>query len=286
MRIPRRIAGATIGVALLIGLAGCGQAVAGQGGPTSDPCDSLAQAPLAPTDVAVPSTAVIMVDPGTNMWIANSHTLPQFLTVYSDGTVIRAQGVGAHSDPLPEMIIGRIDDCTLQRAVAELASLADRDMGDPRISDQGTTRVQLGREGSSERVTISAYALGIGDEYVEPAQAEARARLSAAIDGLAEGMARERAWTPDRLRLTWFDRSEPRPEETVVKWPLDDKIAAVFAGESGRRYPCTVVAARDAAVIQDALGDRPIVSTWKDGARTATIAVGVLVPGQPGCPER
>ena len=229
---------------------------------------------------------MITIDRGTNLFISNWHTLPMYLTVYPDGVAIRADGVGMHAEPLPRMTIGRIDDCALEQVVAELIDLAEQDMGDPRISDQSTTRIVLRLPGGTTSLTVSAYALGVGDKYVEPAQAAARARLSAVIDGLAAGMSGERAWTPDRLRLTWFDTNEPGPGSRPIAWPLDEPIAAVFDGDAGDRYPCTVVGGARAAAMLDALGTQPTVSPWSDGSRIASIAVGVLVPGQEGCRER
>ncbi len=137
--------------AALVALTGCATAVAGTGSPGEPSC-LPAVAPAAPAPPSDPPTEeseapagrrVIAVDVGLNMWIASSHTSPLYLTVYEDGTVLRSEDAGAHDEPLPALTIGRIDDCVLDDAVARLVDLAGEDMGDPAISDQGTTRVYV-----------------------------------------------------------------------------------------------------------------------------------------------
>ena len=133
---------------------------------------------------------------------------------------------------------------------------------------------------------MSAYALGIGDEYVEPAQGRARARLSGTIDGLAAAMTDERPWTPDRVRVSWFHRAAG-PDSTldILDWPLESGIATHFDTTSDRPFACTELSGADAAAVLAAVTAGQTLSTWTDGDVIAVLAIGVLMPGQDACPE-
>ena len=135
---------------------------------------------------------MITVTQGSNYWIANRSTEPYAIAVYTDGTAIRAEDGRQHTpSQLPEMTIGWIDPCLLAETVAEIVELAGADLGDPSITDQGTTTVALSATGDRWRGAAHLrYALGVGDEYVEPAQLDARERLSATITTLLDGMTR------------------------------------------------------------------------------------------------
>ncbi len=278
--------------AALVALTGCATAVAGTGSPGEPSC-LPAVAPAAPAPPSDPppeeseapaGRRVIAVDVGLNMWIASSHTSPLYLTVYEDGTVIRSEDAGAHDEPLPALTIGRIDDCVLDDAVARLVDLAGEDMGDPGVSDQGTTRVYVWPDGGAEPLTISAYALGLGDEYVEPAQAAARGRLSATINGLAGAMTEDRRWIPDRLRVTWFRSATPDATLDVLAWPLADRIADYFPREDDA-VSCAELSGAEARALRAALGRGDARSRWDDGGRAgpAMLVIGVLMPGQEAC---
>lgn len=127
---------------------------------------------------------------------------------------------------------------------------------------------------------LSAYGLGIGDQYVSRAQAAARATLTAAIDSVVDAMSRTEPWTPNRLQVTEFEREASGP---ALRWPLTDSISEVLERQTDRQLPCGVVDGEDAAAITAALDGGPGLSLWGDGRDRATLAIGVLVPGQPAC---
>jgi hypothetical protein len=165
-------------------------------------------------------------------------------------------------------------------AVVALVGLADVDLGDPRVTDLGTTTVTVTRPGSSP-VILSAYGLGIGDEYVGPDAAAARAALTGAIEKVAADVTGEQPWTPERLRITRYFRTEvPDPAAT---WPLAVPIAELLAPPTDGRLPCVVLDGPDALAVVAALDGGPALSSWHDGNDVAVLAIGPLVPGQPAC---
>ena len=230
---------------------------------------------------------MITIDRGTNLCISNWHTLPMYLTVYPDGVAIRADGVGMHAEPLPSMTIGRIDDCALEQAVAELIDLAEQDMGDPRISDQSTTRIVLRLPGGADvdhrlrvrarrrrRVRGTGAGRGahslVGDDRRTRRGHVGRARLDAR-PAPPHLVRHERAATGTAADPAWpLDRADRAPCSTAM--PATATRAPWSAG------------ARAAAML-DALGTQPTVSPWSDGSPIASIAVGVLVPGAGGLPR-
>jgi hypothetical protein len=267
---------AAVAALLALVLTACGQAVAGVPRVGDGGCVPAADDASPSTPTGAP---VITVDDRVSFWVPNAHTAPLGLTVYAEGTVISAEGNGSHAEPLTPMTIGLVDGCDVQRAVDALVALAHADFGMPGITDQGVTTVTVTRPGS-EPVILSAYALGIGDEYVDRAQAAARASLASTLDGIEDATSAVQPWVPDRLQLTRFEYDDPGPAQT---WPLAGSIADLLPQRTYGYLACGVVDGADADAIAAALGDRPALSQWADGRDTATLAVGVLVPGQPAC---
>jgi hypothetical protein len=288
--ITAGIAAMTIGL-----ISGCaGQSIAGTPAtvstdsgvvPTVDPRECTTPTPWAGEPVNPTGQPVITVTRGSNYWISNSRTEPLAIAVYADGTAIRSEEYGGYGDPLPELTGGRIAPCDLDRAVADFAELVTADFGDAPVTDQGTTAVVV-HSGEVDR-SISVYALGIGDEYVEPAQEAARKKLGATISGLLDGMVNTSTWTPDRLRVTSLgepsgdlsDRPEP------LTWPLAADIAATL-GQGVPGAECGVVGGADAQDLLEALGTNPAATSWTDGQQRLVLAIGVLMPGQAGCRTR
>lgn len=273
----------TLAAVLLAACASPGTGIAASGVPaTVDPrCTERTPTPAVPP--ATPTgAAVITVDDQVNYWRQNGHTAPLGLAVYSDGTVIRAEGDGAVADLLPAMVIGRIDACAVPAAAAALTALADADFGMPEITDQGVTTVTVTRPDAAP-VVLSAYALGIGDEYVDPGPAAARAELTSLVEGLAGAPAEVSSWTPDRIRITRFDdRSGLDAADPGRPWPLARPIDGVLR-QTDRRLPCGVLDGAEAAALIAALAGGPVLSTWTDGDDSAELAIAALVPGQPAC---
>lgn len=265
-------------VPLALMLTACASAVAGVAEPPARQCTPADEDRSVDPPVTPAGTPVITVDDRVSAWIPNWHTAPLGLAVYADGTVIRAEGMGSHTDPLPAMVIGRVDQCDLWRAIDALTGLRGVDLGMPRVTDQGTTTVTVTRSGSAP-VVLSAYALGIGDDYVDDAQAQARTALTGTLSGIADAIVAEAPWTPTRLQLIRFRDAEPGP---TVAWPLVEPISTVLTGRTTGDLPCGVVEAAEADAVADALHGGPAVSSWDDGDDGGTLAVGVLVPGQRG----
>jgi len=262
---------------LLLVLTACGQAVAGVPQAGDEGCVPAVDdysSPATPTE-----EPVITVDDRVSFWVPNSHTAPLGLTVYADGTVIRAEGNGSHAEPLTEMTIGLVDSCRVQQTVDALVALAGADFGMPGITDQAVTTVTVTRTGS-DPVILSAYALGIGDEYVDRTQAAARAELTAILGAIEAARSAERPWTPNRLQLTRYDYEVSGPTQT---WPLARSIAEVLHQRTYGDLSCGVVDGADATAIASALGDHPALSRWTDGQVATALAIGVLVPGQSAC---
>ncbi len=275
-------------VALGVLLAGCaGTTIAGTAAPidgagpvdTDPPYSSTFECAANPSPVAVTTPTgepLITVTQGTNAWIANNRTQPLSLAAYDDGTAIRSEDAGLSSDAIAALTIGRIDPCRLADASAEIVALAATDIGEPGVTDQGTTSVVLHQPAGDVRV--NAYALGVGDDGLPAAQQAARQRLTALIDGLRGSLADTADWTPDRLRVTTY--GEPADDAGAAPWPLTGGVAKVLDRDDHR---CGVLSGADAAAVLDAIGAGPAVQPWTDGQRTLVLAFGPLVPGQRGC---
>jgi len=309
MTLTRRVSVAIGSAAVAIGLlAGCaGSTGSGTGGPagsvtvppgtslatasTTGPFSSTCETVDGPTERPIPTPTgppMLTVTQGSNFWIANSSTEPYAIAVYPDGTAIRAEADGSYAEKLPELTIGRIDPCLLARTVFDLVELAGTDLGDPTITDQGTTSVALSATATSgPDLMISAYALGIGDEYVEPAQREGRRQLSAAIGELLDGVQNGRPWTPESLRVTSLGTPQgnlaDRPP--ALTWPLDGDLESTV-GQNGTTAACGELTGSDAAAVLQVLGGQPAATMWTDGRQNLVLAIGVLVPGQAACPIR
>lgn len=278
----RGLRAAGVATLLVLVLSACAQAVAGVPH-AGDVAGDVGCVPVAGDSPRSPSTPtgepVITVDDLVSFWVPNSHTAPLGLAVYADGTVIRADGNGSHFEPLTPMTIGLVDDCHVQAAVDALVALADADFGMPSITDQAVTTITVTRSGE-EPVVLSAYALGIGDEYVDRTEAAARATLTATLDVITNATSAEQEWTPNRLQLTRFEGDGSGKAQT---WPLSDSIADLLQERTYGDLACGLVEGADADAITTALAGQPALSLWDDGRDTATLAVGVLIPGQPAC---
>lgn len=284
----RRTAGILLLGALLAGCAGT--PIGGTAGPvdgagpvdTDPPYVSTCEATWDPLPagevVGTPAGApVITITQGTNAWIASERTQPYAVAVYLDATVIRSEDVGSPGDPVATLTIGRLDPCVLAADSAEIVALATADLGEPPITDQGTTVVTLHQPLGD--VVVEAYALGVGDEHISASQQAARHRLTAVIEQLRTALVDTSPWTPDRLRLTTY--GPPADPAGALDWPLERGIERTLGKAEP---PCTVLTGTDAGTVLDALGAGSASSSWADEDRTLVLAIGPLVPGQQGCP--
>lgn len=222
---------------------------------------------------------MITVTAGANAFIANHQVEPLSLAVYADGTTISSLGVGAATEPLPGMTIGYIPECTLDWASQEIEQLATLDLGQPNVTDQGTTEVVY-TPSSGPAVRVSAYALGFDDDRLMTGK-PARARLTTLLAALRAPVAGASAWTPDALQLV----EVPPPVESsgaALVWPVSTRLDVLLNQHQGRQR-CGVVSGADAAAVRTALGERFVYSRWTDAGRVTGLNIGALVPGQAGC---
>jgi hypothetical protein len=314
MRVSLRCAGLLLVSAIVVSgfVTSCaGRPVAGTGAPgstTTGPAGTIGGVPTSTAGSDLPTSAcpevtatpggppvatptgkpMITVTQGTNSWVASGLTQPFAVAVYPDGTAIRTEDQGILSEPLPEMTIGRLDQCRLQEAVAEIERLAGVDLGEASVTDQGTTTITLhpvDAEGVDDAdvaddpdVVLEVYALGVGDEMVKEDQRAARQQLAAVIDNLTSGMSQTATWMPDRLRVSAY--GTPAELSGSATWPLAGPISTAL--NRGDRVPCGVFDGADAAAIRAELGSGRAATSWTDGMQTVVLAIGVLVPGQ-GC---
>ncbi len=275
-----REAGLVVLGALLAGcavssIAGTATPVSGGTGPYRSSCS------VENSGVPVPATTptgkpLITITQGSNSWIANERTQPFSIAVYADGTAIRSEDLGLSSEAVAALTIGSIDPCRLADAQAEIVALAATDIGNPGVTDQGTTRVTM--RGSGGNVVVDAYALGVDDQSLSAPQQAARQRLTALIGTLRDAMTNTASWTPDRLRVSTY--GEPANDAGAARWPLTVGLQQVLDHD---RHRCGVLSGTDADAVLTAIGKGDAVGPWTDGQQTLVLAIGPLVPGQQGC---
>ena len=254
----------------------------GSGGPSPTrpvpppTCSELPNKLVPPT-----GTPMITVTQGANSWITNWGTEPLALALYSDGSGLASDGIGKADEPLATMRLSYVPSCVLDWAKNELQQLASVDMGDPGITDQGTTVVTYRPQGAAP-VKISVYALGSGDEYALSGR-ENRARLTAVIAALRAPFQNAAVWTPDRLKVVAVAAPVPSGEPALV-WP-GGPLDKVLVSKMGSQR-CGVVAGDDAAAVLEALGRHAVYGRWTAAGKVVGLNIGALVPGQDPCPAR
>ena len=122
--------------------------------------------------------------------------------------------------------------------------------------------------------------LGVAEDTLRPEQRAARKQLTDLITDLRVEIEQTSGWTPDRLRVVKI--GSPTDRVAAAKWPLPGSVEEAFELRGGEA--CAVFDGADAVALRAALGDLPAASGWTDGTQTVVLAIGVLVPGQPGCP--
>ena len=250
----------------------------GSGGPSPTRAVPPPTCSETPNKLVSPTGApIITVSPGANFFIANSAVEPLSIAVYADGTAISSLGVGTSTQPLPPMTIGYVPTCTLDWAKDEIRQLASVEIGQPNITDQGTTQVVY-RSGAAE-IKISAYALGNEDQVMTGKAGRSRLiTLLAALRAPLEGAA---VWAPDRLKIVEVTAPVEAAGPALV-WPGPNRLEQVLVQQQGRQR-CGVVSGATAAGVLAALGDRNVYSRWTDAGRATGLNIGGLVPGQVGC---
>lgn len=223
---------------------------------------------------------LITMTSGANAWIANGLTEPLSLALYPDGTGITADAVGEQSKPLTTMRIGFVPTCTLGWAEQEIVALSEVDMGEPQVTDQGTTTLTYQPAGRAD-IKISAYALGVGEEYVDGDSKENRVRFRALIAAVASSLTDVKAWTPDRLRVV----AVPAPVESAgeaLVWPAKTTMSGALP-DRWRGARCGVVTGATVSKVIEVLSDNRVHYRWSIGGTITGLSIGPLVPGQQGC---
>lgn len=252
----------------------------GSGGPSPTrtvPAPTCSEMP----NKLVPPTGmpVITVTQGANSWITNWGTEPLALALYADGSGLASDDIGQADKPLAVMRLGYLPSCVLEWAKNELQQLAGADMGDPGITDQGTTVVTYRPVGGAA-VKISVYALGSGDEYVLSGK-ENRARVAAVLAALRKPFHNAAIWTPDRLKIVAVTAPVPSGGPALV-WPAAKSLNDVLVDKMGGQR-CGVVSGADAAAVLEALGEHDVYGRWTDAGKVVGLNIGALVPGQDAC---
>ncbi len=222
---------------------------------------------------------VLTVSQGANHWISNLSAEPLALAVYADGTVIGSLEIGQVDKPLAPMVIAHVPSCVLAWATTQVERLSALEIGEPEITDQGTTEVTYQPTVGAER-TIQAYALGEGDAYVGKGRAN-RVQLTKVLAALRKPLSGAATWTPDRLRLVEWEPD--RSAAPALVWPGSRPLTKVLTGRRMGSLRCGEVSGAAAAAVRGVLGDRDVYSTWTDGTLVTGLDIGALVPGQAGC---
>ena len=220
------------------------------------------------------------------------------VVVYDDGTVIAPGAVPAifPGPAVTPAFTGRIDDATLDELLAAAAEAGligatpdVGEVGDLPIADAASTRVTVVGDGDERRVEAYALAEAGGTDFgqtgLDEEQVAARAALAdfvAAVSGAATPAAEE-PLTPERYRVlaspaldpSGFD--DPAVQLTVVDWPTTIEPPA-----EGR---CVAITGDAIADFEASLRQANELTQWTAGDRTFSLAVRVVLPHEPDCPD-
>jgi hypothetical protein len=202
------------------------------------------------------------------------------LVVTGDGSVytLGAQIEIFPQPLLPPILVGHIDEATLQGLLAEAMSHQlgqDITYESPtNIADAPNTVVKLSFLGDT--FTHSAYALGITTPETDPA----RDALHQYVQYLEQFMAQDHGEQPFvatsyAIRANPVDPTQPTDvEPNEVDWPASIGVPLASASE------CAVVSA-------DAVGtlfaDSTQITRFIEGPQQFTLLVRPMIPGDPGC---
>ncbi len=240
-----------------------------------------------------------LVAPG---WIL-SH-IPQ-VSIYGDGRVI-TQGaqIAIYPGPaLPSLVVARVSEAGLQRILAAAAGAGllgkDASYPYPGIMDAGTTTFTMNAGGATH--TVSAYALGLGEDpsVLPPAEAAARADLAAFSAKLgdlpgwlgSDVVSVETPYDFDAIRIYAQEAQpvvpEPGLSPTVVDWPLATPLASFGTPFRPTMEPpmrCGVLTGDDLATLRRALEGANQLTYWRSAGATYALTLRPLLPDESGCP--
>ena len=287
----RKWAGA---IALAMLLAAC----AGQSSFRTDPTTTPSPTP---TPIAHPTGArdlVLKVSTGGGFVPAgwDLTAVPEF-TLAGEGRIIT-------SGPQIEIYPGPAMPNVLERSVSEggiqaiLAAARDAGLFGPDhhyehngVADAGTTTFTVVAEGRTH--TISAYALGIDDNFrgVSENDRRARAALSKFRERLGDlsswlpkdSLGEERAFDFDALRIVVRAYSgSPDVTPNEIAWPLDRALAA-FGAAMDAEMRCGVVLGADLAPVLARAREATQITRWIDDGKAWSLAFRPQMPDETGC---
>jgi hypothetical protein len=304
--LPRATALSLATVLLLVACAGAGSLPPGgtpTGGSASPGATPFVEAITHPTGA---NELVLRVEVGGGLvapgWILSE--LPT-ISIHGDGRVItRGPQIEIYPGPaLPNLLVSRISEDGLQRilAAAAEAGILGRDASYPYplIADAPTTTFFVNAGGTTS--TVSAYALGLGEDtsVLSPEDAAARADLAdfAARLGDLPGwlgsdvVSAEAPYDFDAIRI-YAQRAtpaaqDPEPSPTIVDWPLATPLAEFgepFRATAEPAMRCGVVTGDDLATIRPALESANQLTYWRSGGETWSLVLRPLLPDETGCP--
>jgi len=177
-----------------------------------------------PVETLPPDRIVLGVSGGLNGWSSSILWALQSpsLLVYGGGRVLVLQQSGTERTAIPGAYVeAQVDPSAVARLVAdaERRGLLRADLGDPTVSDQGSTRIWLhGRDGEQE---VLAYAFEeTFDQYVGLLQRRNRARVRQLIDdGVALLGDAALPYVPDRVVVLELPHRPADEEQADVPWP-------------------------------------------------------------------
>ena len=278
---------------LLALLAGCasstvdGQAQPPGGGSGTDPSTPWEPPAGPPTGPAAGATVVARWTEYPGFFCQVDRTLVATTTVYSDGTVLLSDGIGASCTPPPRFTAGYADLAGLRTMLGGYFDGADAgvDMDHLPVADLGWSELSYVDQQGGEHVA-SAYGLFIDDTKLDDVPADvrrARAALRAVSDGL-DGMAGPDTaeWTPDAVVVVNHDGPDYRDADIEEwPWPASAELSQLLDSEDG----CLAITGDDAATLWTAAATRETsVSSWTiDGSLRYGLGIGAVLPGSTPC---
>ncbi|MTD17454.1 hypothetical protein GIS00_26325 [Nakamurella sp. YIM 132087] len=222
-------------------------------------------------------------------------TLVPSLVLYSDGTVLSTDGIGAHCDPLPTVRIGWLDPDVAEARLAEYFASPEAavDMTDLQVTDLPFATLVHRPVGGPER-TVGLYGPG-AEEYVDDLdistrEREARQAFSDVVEGIRTDAALAGNWQPEQLSVTRLAADEGDPAASALSWPLSSAEWRDFllddpaAGGSAADDRCRAALGAEATELLAAhTGDT--AGRWRTGATEVPVALGLVLPGAAPCSD-
>ena len=221
------------------------------------------------------------------------------LALYGDGRII-VPGPQAEIYPgplLPNLRVTQITPDEIQKimAAADQAGLLgpDASFDATGVADGPTTTFTTIVAGKTH--TISAYALGLDSQGLDPAVTAAREKLldlQTRMTGLSAFLGRAvgdgTAYQPTEMRLFTAPATNETPVNgvtpTVATWPLSaDPATAGSPARYNSNYRCLAIAGTDLATFLAAAQTANAITIWKAPSGKYSLMVRPLYPDESGC---